>query len=361
MPTLEILTSRTGGFVAMHTAGFDLYRAALARELDVRSSTTVYASPGELPTRLRDSRADIVLVIADFGTPVETLRDAFVEARAASPARKLVFFDTFDGTNTPCLPLLPHVDAYLKSKSLCPVDRYTRDFQGGYVFTDYCARTLGWDLGGWHFGSTADPALLGKIVTGWSYGASRGLRWLCRLNRLVPSGFSRRPIQLHARITPPQREAKEWYERYRAFCAEAVGPLRTKYRTTPVDRVSRRAYLLEMRRCRLVLSPFGWGELCLRDYEAICSGCLLLKPDISHLRTSPDVFVPGETYVPLRWDLSDLGDACEKYLSDEKAAAGIARTAQDRLSRYYEHGGFVADVRRLLEALGIKNGTTIAR
>lgn len=108
-----------------------------------------------------------------------------------------------------------------------------------------------------------------------------------------------------------------------------------------------------MRRCRLVFSPFGWGELCLRDYEAICSGCLLLKPDIAHLRTSPDVFVPGETYVPIRWDLSDLGEACEKYLSDEKTAASMARAAQDRLSRYYEHGGFVADVRRLLNALGL--------
>lgn len=244
MPTLEILTSRTGGFVAMHTAGFEMYRAALARELDVRSSTTPYSSPAELTPRLRDCRADIALVIADFSTPVDVLRDAFVAARAASPARKLVFFDTFDGTNTPCLPLLPHVDAYLKSKSLHPVDRYTQAFQGGYVFTDFCARSLGWDLGGWHFGSVADPALLGKIVTGWSYGASRGLRWLCRLNRWVPAGYSRRPIQLHARITPPQREAKEWYERYRAFAAAAVEPLRAKYRTTPVARVSRRAYLL---------------------------------------------------------------------------------------------------------------------
>ncbi len=353
MTTLEILTFRTDGFVAMHAAGFQMHRRALRSSLDLTTWTTLYAGPHELPARLRDSRADIALVLTDFSTPGDLLREAFVAARAAAPARKLVFFDTFDGTNTPCLPLLAHVDAYLKSKCLHPPEGYSREFEGGYVVTDYLSRTLGWGLEGWHFGSVAAPGDLSKIITGWSYGASRGLRWLCRLNRLAPAPLARRPIQLHARITPPQRESKEWYERYRAFAAAAVEPLRSRFSTTPVRRVSRRAYLLEMRRCRLVFSPFGWGELCLRDYEAVASGCVLVKPDMSHLRTSPDIFVAGETYVPLRWDLSDLGQACERYANDPVAAGAIARAAQDRLHRYYEHGGFVADVRRLLGALGI--------
>ena len=54
-----------------------------------------------------------------------------------------------------------------------------------------------------------------------------------------------------------------------------------------------------------MLSPFGWGELCLRDYEAVLGGALLLKPDMSHLETWPDVFVPHDTYAPFDWDATD--------------------------------------------------------
>ena len=32
-----------------------------------------------------------------------------------------------------------------------------------------------------------------------------------------------------------------------------------------------------------LLSPFGWGEICYRDFEAIMCGNILVKPDMSHL------------------------------------------------------------------------------
>lgn len=56
--------------------------------------------------------------------------------------------------------------------------------------------------------------------------------------------------------------------------------------------VGQRQYNNELVRSRIVLSPFGWGELCFRDFEAVFSGALLMKPDMSHLETWPDVFSP---------------------------------------------------------------------
>ncbi|MEI7658300.1 MAG: glycosyltransferase [Phycisphaerae bacterium] len=351
MPTLDIIIPRTTGFVAMHVAGFVMYRSALRRVLGLTTRTWVYRTPETMAGLLRDSGADIVMLVAEHTASRDELRQAIQAAREANPARRIVFFDTFDATSTPLFSLLPFVDLYVKSKCLRPVEGYTRPYAGDFIFTEYCASVMGWDLHGWSFGSVASERHLRKIVPGWSYGASRGLRWLARLNRLAPLAFSRRPIQLHARITAPARESKEWYERYRAFAAETVDRLRGRFVTTPVSRVSRRAYLLEMRRCKLVFSPFGWGELCLRDYEAVCSGCLLIKPDMSHLTTSPDVFEPLRTYVPIKWDLSDLEEACDRYLTNEREAASIAKEAQRRMHAYFERHGFVEDVAKMLRAL----------
>ena len=66
------------------------------------------------------------------------------------------------------------------------------------------------------------------------------------------------------------------------------------------------AYMRELRASKICFSPFGYGEVCWRDYEAILSGAVLLKPDMSHIETDPDVFVAGETYLPVRWDLADF-------------------------------------------------------
>ena len=53
-------------------------------------------------------------------------------------------------------------------------------------------------------------------------------------------------------------------------------------------------------------SPFGLGEICYRDFEILFSGCLMIKPDMKHIKTWPNIYIPMETYIPCRWDFSDL-------------------------------------------------------
>lgn len=73
-------------------------------------------------------------------------------------------------------------------------------------------------------------------------------------------------------------------------------------------KISNRKYLAELRKSKVCVSPFGWGEVCFRDFEGIICGCVLLKPDMSHIETYPDIYKKGKTYVSLKWDMSDLED-----------------------------------------------------
>ena len=56
------------------------------------------------------------------------------------------------------------------------------------------------------------------------------------------------------------------------------------------------------------ISPFGYGEICIRDFEAFVLGSLLVKPSMDHIDTYPNWYINKETYISIQWDFSDLED-----------------------------------------------------
>lgn len=353
---LDILTHTQTGFWGQHLSGFALHERTLEKALGLRVVITTYAGADGLHAAARSATGDALMVLTDWSWTSAELSRVLGEIKAARPSRPLIYFDAFDQSSTPYLGILPVVDLYVKAKMLADPSGYTREYAGGYVVPDMLHRTLGWDLGGWSFGSVADPARLGKLCRGWSFGASRFVRRLASLHAVWMPRWSRRPLDLHARISPPKSGKLEWYERYRQLAREAVAPLRGRVRVTPDDRVRPLKYHLEMRRSKLVFSPFGWGELCQRDFEALAAGCLLIKPSMEHLAIRPDVFSPSETYVPIAWDLSDLGDAVDRCLRDPEGSARIAAAGWARLLGYFVDERFVKDVAAVLARVGLGPG-----
>lgn len=96
-------------------------------------------------------------------------------------------------------------------------------------------------------------------------------------------------------------------------------------------------YNTETAQASMVLSPFGWGELCFRDFEAVNQGALLLKPDVSHLETWPDIFEAGETYIPLKWDASDLVEKADEFWKNTGRREQIAEQAYQRYREQLNH------------------------
>ncbi|MCO5168805.1 MAG: glycosyltransferase [Planctomycetes bacterium] len=329
--------------------GFDMYAAELRAELGlelVRQDAWTLADARAALVAHAD--ADAALVMPSWAEPAGPLIAWCREARAVGP--RLVLLDSYAQTSSPHLGALPHVDLYVKRQALRDRGRYRRELPSGYVFTEFLARELGWDLGGWRFGAAAPPGHEGEIVVGWSLGVLRRNR---RLARLGGAPWALRTVDVNARVgTGQEGEPQEWYHRYRALVRDRLQALATRLSVSHSGRLSRRRYLAELLRSRLVVSPFGWGEVCFRDYEAVACGCLLVKPSMSHVETRPDVFVEHETYLPLRWDLADLEEVVRRALEEPARARRIATNGWRRLRDYFERGGFVADVARVADALG---------
>ena len=83
-------------------------------------------------------------------------------------------------------------------------------------------------------------------------------------------------------------------------------------------RVPIKEYIKELMNSRTVCSPFGWGEICRRDFETFIYGGALIKPDMSHIDTFPQWYIPEETYLPIRWDFSNFDELLEDLKDSNK-------------------------------------------
>lgn len=76
------------------------------------------------------------------------------------------------------------------------------------------------------------------------------------------------------------------------------------------------------------MSPFCWGEICTRGFEAFKNGALLIKTDMSHLRTFPNYYQDGKIFVSIDWDFLDLEEKLDLILADEERYYKISTYVQ---------------------------------
>ncbi len=335
--------------------GFGMYEADLRRRFGLTSELVEALTLPEIERAILSRPADLAFIMVGWAESSEEVEATFRRLDALPSRPRLILLDYFAPASSPHFGVLPYVDCYFKRQTYRDRANYLGDLAGGNVFTDYMSRNLGIGLDGWYFGSTPHSGDLHKLIPGWNLGVTRQYRRLLKLGRHLPLPWDLRPFALNCRLGLARgpRAKTEWYHRYRELGVRAASPLFGEFRCTGSDRVSFRRYLAEMILSKIAFSPFGWGEVCFRDYEAVASGALLVKPSMSHIQTSPNIYVEGKTYVACEWDLSDLPDICRHYLAHPAEAKEIIHNAQEVLHGYYEHGGFVDDVARIMAHAGI--------
>lgn len=273
---------------------------------------------------------------------------AFVQdALSRMSAVPLVWYDTTDSAGWMVGGVLPLVRRYFKSQLLRDRSAYTRPMYGRRAYTDYYHRTAG-VVDAWPEVEPAiqEPHLLGRLRLAWNSGLADYSRWgplrtqVCgRLG--LRALLSRRPGYTPADRPRPVRVscrmgiayARETVAHQRLLIKERLGA------RVPSGKLGRSAYYAELRDSRLVVSAFGLGEITLKDFEVFLAGALLVKPDMSHLETWPDLYRTGETMISFAWDLSDLDAVIDGCLSEPVRAAEIAAAGQAAYLRHVSGEG----------------------
>lgn len=164
-----------------------------------------------------------------------------------------------------------------------------------------------------------------KPVAGWlSY---------IHLPRMAPAVAIAKKILRKGRIGT--RRPQAWFAGTTRYGAGVLaGILITAHREAVAGHgasVPLHKYLSAMREASVALSPFGWGEACWRDWEAMLCGCAVVKPACPWVRSATGLY-QGDRLVWCWPGWGDIEAAIEKARgkSDDARLADIAWALNER-------------------------------
>lgn len=295
------------------------------------------------------STFDIVILKMSFRTNAPEAVRIAQKLRHAIDQKRMIYFDGDDDLCIQWPAILPYVDLYVKKHLFLDRSQYLTRFIGKSNLTDFVHRRFGCSFSEDLVAAVSGqvPAdQLAKLQVGFNLALDRKIIELYKRcdQRISHDG---REIDVTFRGSVP----KDWIYYLRKDIEPNLRRLKGSHRVASTDkRVSAEEYYQEMLKSKICISPFGYGEICWRDFEAILCGALLVKPDMSYVETYPDIFEPYQTYVPVQWDFSDLEDKCEYYLTREDDRRRIVSNAFNVLDKFYRCYGFMKPLASILLA-----------
>lgn len=119
-------------------------------------------------------------------------------------------------------------------------------------------------------------------------------------------------------------------------------------------RVPNDVYYRYIQSSKVLLAPFGYGEMAPRDLESAQIGSLLIKPNMNHIDTYPNIYIKDKTYISCNWDYSDLEDKIQYAVENFDAIRNeFVNNLRKRYTEEY-HEYYLADyIKNLFSKMGI--------
>lgn len=287
--------------------------------------------------------ADVVLVQPWFTVDDDALAAALSSLRAQLPNARIIFLDSYAHNDLRLGPAInPYIDLYYKKSIFRDTSDYLVPRRGDTNLTEYYGELCNVEVGDpvdWQ----VPPSILPKLRLSPDFFTANRFVDAFATEPLPP--IEGRTIDVQSRLGG---KGTPWYTAMRKLAQDKIAAV-DGISLSSAGHLSISEFMAELKNSKLCFSPFGYGELCWRDIEAFQTGAVLIKPDMGHLSTLPDLFEAGVTYLPVRWDFSDLEDVIRGALADEDLRRRIATEAWARVSNYLRDRRFVDDMAEIFE------------
>jgi len=122
------------------------------------------------------------------------------------------------------------------------------------------------------------------------------------------------------------------YDRYRMPVIDVINKLKCNVaKLINGERVPIDEYYRRTSDSKIILAPYGYGEMAPRDIEAAMFGSILIKPNMDYIETAPNIFEDGVTYIACKHDFSDLEEKIELILGNYKDYLYIVDNARKEI------------------------------
>lgn len=262
---------------------------------------------------------------------------------------KIIFYDNTDSTGTLSDQVLDHVDIYLKNQILKDSSLYLKKYYGARIYTDFYNKRYEVTDKQNFYQKPITVKNIKKIRVGWNSGLCEYSVFSAYKQSLIKNFSLPETLNFFkfvTNITKPSNErlnlvscriGSDYPRPTVAYQRQQINKLLKGLKKT--KKVSRLQYFRELKNSRVVVSPFGWGEISLRDFEVFLTGGLLYKPKMNHLKTWPDFFEEDVTIKCFDWDLKNFERNLEEIISNFSNYLSIALNAQERYLKYTSDEG----------------------
>ena len=255
---------------------------------------------------------------------------------------KFIFADTADNSGQLKIDFLKFVDIYWKGQTLKNLNEYMKPHYGGRLFTNFYRKKFKIaDKNRQVSIPVKNKELLKKIKICWNMGLCDHGRYshikqklfsVFKCDYLVNNTKNfflpnkKRNLNISCRIG--KKYSRETVSFQRTKISKLLGS------NINTSKLSRFKYLNELSNAKYTISPFGWGELCPRDFETFINGGVLIKPDMKTINTWPNWYITNKTYLAFDWDLKNFLDKIESALNNYEKLKEVAINAQKKYLYY---------------------------
>lgn len=286
--------------------------------------------------------ADLIFYQPWFLRGEKQIKKQLKQIRSLNASCKVVFLDAYAPLDLRFANTVnDYIDIYYKKSILKDLSIYEKPTYGDTHLIEYYNELYGLERHEEIF-FDVPQSFFTKLKLAPGFFTSHEM--LPKLSLIDHPVFKEKKYDVHARLGA---EGVPWYQAMRqASLSSCKGVKSTSIVTS--KSVSKKEYWNELKLSKICFSPFGYGEVCWRDFEAIMAGALLVKPDMAHVMVNPEIFIPYETYIPVSWDFSDVPEKISHYLRHESERNRIAKNAYDVLFKYVNSNHFVKEFSSLI-------------
>ena len=234
-----------------------------------------------------------------------------------------------------------YVDFYLKSKLPKDINYYKKKYYGLRSYTDFYYTNFNVKDNNEKYSQTIEDSNTKKNILGWNNGIcdyslysniKRKLFSYSKIKYLLnfKLKYIKKTNKISARISQSyDRETISFQRKY------ILKNFEDKFKT---ERLKKIDYFKELETSHASLSPFGWGEICYRDFEIFLTKSMLIKPNMDHINTWPNYYVNNETYLNFNWNFDNFEEVINK-VEDLKYCENIATNGHNRFMSYFTNEG----------------------
>lgn len=270
---------------------------------------------------------------------------------------KVIWFDCNDGSGWLRSYIFPFVDLYTKDQLMKDVNYYQKQHPVGVAHRDYVVENFGIPDSKKSKGPLSAEDTM-KLRVSWNRTFRNWKFWNKPLinnflGLIYKKGyyfsFTQPDLAKRSKIIPyrmnywPKHPTIKWWREQTYEKLSYVVAKTKTHKLNPPERIRKKKFYQEMKNAVVTISPFGLGEICYRDFEAFIHGSLLFKPSMNHVKTFPDLYKDGLTYIAHAWDFSDFEDKLEEILTHPEYYEEIASEGQKRFRKALSDGAGFAE------------------